>query len=252
LSNPADRPLYNHARHAVRSTARTLARALHAALPPACALCSAAGASICDRCARMLAHDGPACPGCALPSPAGARCGRCLAHPPAFDAAVAAGPYAFPLDRLIMRLKYGGALDAVAPLGARLAAAVHAADALRRVDALVALPLSPQRQRERGHNQAGEIARVLACSTGLPRIDALRRVAHGPPQASLPWRERARNARRAFEARGRVDGARIALVDDVMTTGSTAAAAAATLKRAGAARVEAWVVARTPRPAGAP
>ena len=200
----------------------------------------------------MLAFAGPSCPGCALPSPAGARCGRCLAHPPAFDAAVAAGPYAFPLDRLIMRLKYGGALDAVAPLGARLADAVRAADALRRVDALVAMPLSRERQRERGHNQAGEIARVLARSTGLPRIDALRRIAHGPPQASLPWRERARNARRAFEARGRVDGARIALVDDVMTTGSTAAAAAATLKRAGAARVEAWVVARTPRPGGAP
>ena len=224
--------------------------ALDVALPQRCALCAAAAGTscLCDACARALAPSMPSCPRCAVPSSSGATCGRCLAHPPAFDAALAAGLYAFPLDRLVLALKRGADLSIAAAFGALLARAAVAQGAIARVDALVPMPLAVERQRTRGMNQAREIAKALAGATGLPLARGLVRLRHGMPQAALPWRDRLRNVRGAFAApmTAPFDGLRIALVDDVMTTGATASAAAAALRRAGAARVEAWVVARTP------
>jgi ComF family protein len=230
-----------------RDATRTLRRALDAALPQRCALCACASDvdGLCRACALALAAAAPACPRCALPSPAGAVCGRCVSHPPAFDAALAAGAYAFPLDRLVLRLKFGVELSLAAALGARLATVAAASGATARVDVLCAVPLAPARQRRRGCNQAREIAKAVARGTGLPLVRGLERRRHDAAQAGLPWRERVRNVRGAFAATRALDGLRIALVDDVMTTGSTASAAAAALRRAGAARVEAWVVART-------
>ena len=113
----------------------------------------------------------------------------------------------------------------------------------------MALPLAPARQRERGFNQAREIAVHVARRTGLPLSVPLVRVTAGPPQTTLPWARRGRNVRGAFamslQAGSAVRGKRIALVDDVMTTGATVAEAARTLMSAGAGRVECWVVART-------
>ena len=227
---------------------RALRAAVAFALPQRCVLCARAtgNACLCDGCSRAIAPTGPACPRCALPTPAGAVCGRCMAHPPAFDAALAAGLYAFPLDRLVMRLKYAADLPLAQALGAHLARAAADAAAIARVDALVPMPLAAARQRTRGCNQAREIAKALAHATGLPIVRGLARLKHGVPQAALPWRERGRNVRDAFAVTRAFDGARLALVDDVMTTGATASAAAAVLHRAGAAHVEAWVVARTP------
>jgi ComF family protein len=117
-----------------------------------------------------------------------------------------------------------------------------------RPQQIVALPLSAPRQRERGFNQAGEIATRVAAATALPVFAPLERVGGALPQAALPWAARRRNMRGAFALRRPVRGARIALVDDVMTTGATLAEAAGVLIDAGALRVECWVVARTPRP----
>ena len=222
--------------------------AIALALPQRCALCTreCGRACLCESCAGALAPAGPACPRCAVPTPAGAVCGRCLARPPAFDAAIAAGLYAFPLDRLVMRLKYAADLPLAAALGTLLARAAAAAGAIGRVDALVPMPLAASRQRVRGCNQAREIAKALSRASGLPIARGLLRVRHGAPQAALPWRERVRNVRGAFATSSAFNGMRVALVDDVMTTGATASAAAAALRRAGAAHVEAWVVARTP------
>jgi ComF family protein len=233
-----------------RAAWRAMRAALDAALPQRCALCAAAAdaSCLCDACADALAPGGAACPRCAVPSPAGATCGRCLAHPPPFDAALAAGLYGFPLDRLVLALKHGADLSIAAALGTALARAARACGAVARVDALVPMPLAVERQRARGMNQAREIAKALGRAAGLPLASGLLRVRHGAPQAALPWRERLRNVRGAFAAAAPFDGVRVALVDDVMTTGATAAAAAAALRRAGAARVEAWVVARTPPP----
>ena len=179
-------------------------------------------------------------------------CGRCLAHPPPWTLTISALVYAFPVDRLLQQLKYGGRLALADWAGGTLAAAVDASLARRlpieTPDRIVALPLSATRQRERGFNQAREIAARIARAHALPLAEALTRVAGGPPQAALSWVERAANVRGAFAAQGDVRGARIALVDDVMTTGATLAEATRTLVSAGAARVECWVVARTFRP----
>ena len=243
LSNSANAALYKW-----RAAATGGVRAAVAfALPQRCALCACAtgDACLCGACLDAIATRVPSCPRCALPSPGGEPCGRCLVHPPAWDAAVAAGFYAFPLDRLVQRLKYGGDVPLASALGGLLADAVQAVGATSRVDAIVPMPLAAARQRERGYNQAREIARAVARATCLPLHGGLERSHHAVPQAALPWRERVRNVRGAFATSGALAGARVALVDDVMTSGATAAAAAAALRRGGASRVEAWVVART-------
>ncbi len=243
LSNSANATLYKW--HAAASAGVRAAVAV--ALPQRCALCACAcgEACLCDACLDAIATRPQACPRCALPSPAGVACGRCLVHPPAWDAAVAAGLYAFPLDRLVQRLKYGADLPLASALGGQLADAVAGAGAPSRVDAIVPMPLAAARQRQRGYNQAREIARAVARATGLPLEGGLERSRHAVPQAALPWRERVRNVRGAFATSRSFTGRRIALVDDVMTSGATAAAAAAAIRRGGAARVEVWVVART-------
>lgn len=174
---------------------------------------------------------------------------------PPFAATIAALVYAWPVDRLLQRMKYRGELALADWAGTIVAAAVRGRLDARvdgeTPDRVVALPLARARQRERGFNQAHEIAERVARATGLPLVSALERIAGGPPQAALPWSERRRNVRGAFAVRGEVRSARIALVDDVMTTGATLEEAAQALRRAGAAHVECWVVARTLPPGAA-
>jgi ComF family protein len=112
------------------------------------------------------------------------------------------------------------------------------------------MPLARSRQRERGFNQAVEIARVVSRRSGIALCHALARPLARPAQAGLAWRERQRNVRGAFTAVAPVTGRHVALVDDVMTSGATMEAAAGALLAAGAARVDAWVVARTLPPGG--
>ena len=233
-----------------RSWTQRLLQVARLGLPQRCALCVAPAAAglLCNACAADLPHLTSACPVCALPA-AHDFCGACLARPPPWSHATAAFVYAFPVDRLLVELKYGGQLALADWAGASLAARVEATLAARgnavpphRVSAL---PLSSTRQRERGFNQAREIARRVAHALALPLGAPLERVPGAVPQTALAWRERARNVRGAFVVRDDVRDVRIALVDDVMTTGATLAEATRTLLRAGAADVECWVVART-------
>ena len=243
-------------RAALRAGAARVADIVRAALPQHCELCvaSTAGSLVCADCASTLPRVPAACPVCALPSPEGTTCGACLAHPPPYAASVAAFVYAFPVDRLLQRIKYGGSIALTAWAGAALGTAVRAALARRCAengpDRIVALPLADARQRERGFNQAAEIAAHVAAACALPLAAPLARVGGGPPQAALPWARRRSNVRGAFAVRSEVRDARIALVDDVMTTGATLTEASRMLIGAGAARVECWVVARTLRPEG--
>lgn len=217
------------------------------ALPQRCELCAGSSGSdlVCAACTRDLPRLGAGCPVCALPTDSGVVCGSCLAHPPAFDATTAAFVYAFPVDRLIQAFKYQGRLA----LAHWCAAAILAERESRPrpdPDLMVALPLSLERQRERGYNQAAEIARALMARTGVPLLGSgVRRVRAAPPQATLPWSARAQNVRGAFGCEVDLSGRRLAVIDDVMTTGSSLAELAKTLKAAGAATVENWVVART-------
>jgi len=207
-----------------------------------CFLCrGAASAVLCAACERELPRLAPPlCPRCALPSPRGETCGRCLADPPHYDATVAALEYAFPADALVHSLKFRGEL-ALAPLLSGLMR--QRIPVNEKVDCLIPVPLSRQRLKERGYNQAVEIARHLG--QGRLLVSACERSRDTAPQLDLPFEERQRNVKGCFISRESLDGACVAVVDDVMTTGATLDEMAKTLKRAGAARVVNWVVART-------
>jgi len=208
-----------------------------------CFLCRGAARGIlCPACDADLPRlAGTLCPRCALPSPGSALCGRCLADAPRYDATVAALAYRFPADTLVHALKFRSQL-ALAPLmGDLLIEAIR-----ERIDLVVPVPLSRERLRERGYNQAAEIARHVARERRARlELTIVIRERDTRAQADLPWSDRARNVRGAFRCERSLDGAAIAVVDDVMTTGATLDELAATLKRAGAARVVNWVVART-------
>lgn len=200
-------------------------------------------AGLCKGCREDLPwHRAPRCPQCALPTPDGQLCGACLRQPPAFDRTHAALVYAFPADRMIPRLKYQGRLALAPALGTCLADAL--AD-VPRPDRLVPMPLHPARVRERGFNHATEIARTVGRRLDLPLdLDVCQRIRDTPPQQGLKHDARKRNVRGAFACSTGLSGQRIALVDDVMTTGTSLDELAATLKRGGAAEVSCWVVAR--------
>ena len=215
------------------------------------------GGGLCGDCRCRFAEQGPACcPRCALPSPGGQVCGACLRQPPVFAGCVAAAAYAFPWDRLVLRLKF----QAQPELAGLLAEVMHQAlnaphdrPASPAVQCLLPVPLSQARLAERGYNQAWELARRLARRQGLPaRADLLLRLRDTPHQLGLSRAERHRNLRDAMwvdPRAGGVAGLHLALVDDVLTTGGTAAAATLALRAAGAASVQVWVLARTPAPA---
>jgi ComF family protein len=208
-----------------------------------CELCGApAGqAGICAPCRADLPWIGLACRMCARPSAAPGRCDRCRRDPPPWVRAIAPLAWRFPVDALIGRFKYGGALHFGALLGRLLADACRG----RRPTGIVPVPLHPDRLAERGFNQARELALPVARAGRLPLLDGIcRRSTATPPQAGLTAQQRYRNLEGAFTATADLSGRRIAIVDDVFTTGSTAAALSRELLRAGAASVEVWAVAR--------
>ena len=206
-----------------------------------CLLCrGAARATLCTACDADVPRLSEArCPRCALASPSGELCGRCLAQPPQYDATVAALAYAFPADVLVHALKFRGEL-ALAPFLGKLILEKISGE---RVDCIIPVPLSAARLRERGYNQSVEIARHLG---GRLELDACLRERDAPPQAGLDRDARRRNVRGAFRCSRAFEGERIAVVDDVMTTGATLDELARTLKGAGAVKVVNWVVCRTP------
>ncbi len=221
-----------------------------------CVLCSARGASpkldLCADCRADLPVNESACVRCAEPLaqrtlPGPLTCGACLRRPPRFDAALCALRYAYPVDHMVQRLKYSGAVAYGRVLGELLAdrLGVHRAPL---PDCIIPMPLAQQRFRERGYNQAIEIAAVL--ERRLPvrvRTDLVERIRHTHEQAELDRQQRRRNLRGAFAMCGELPGGHVAIVDDVVTTGSTANELARVLKRAGARRVEVWAVARAGR-----
>ncbi|MBT0960501.1 ComF family protein [Denitromonas sp. IR12] len=198
---------------------------------------------MCAGCRRDLPMCLSACPRCALPGTGGETCGRCLKRPPAFDGTTALFSYDYPVDRLIQRLKYAsdfGVADALAQY-------VVGAVARPSVDVIVPVPLHPARLAERGFNQAVEIARPLAQAWEIALVTrGVARLRRTDDQVGLALSARRKNLRHAFSCEAKLDGARVLIIDDVMTTGATLDALALCLKRAGAASVCNLVIARTP------
>jgi len=201
---------------------------------------------ICAACSADLPWIGPACRLCARPLAVAGRCAACRQQPPPWSRAVAPLAWRFPVDALIGRFKYGGALHLGVLLGRLLAARLASDAAQGRPDGLLPVPLHPERLRERGFNQAQELARPVAAALRLPILDdtACARIIATPAQAGLSARQRTRNLESAFTASGLVAGLRLVVLDDVLTTGSTAQAIARALLQAGAAGIEVWTVAR--------
>lgn len=235
---------------------RAFLRLQAAVWPPICVLCGDAGQApahdLCVPCEAELPVNSPCCSICAEPlegEPAvGLRCGACLRRPPLFDKACCAFRYAHPVDHLVRGLKYHAAVAQGRVLGELLARrlAVTRSDALPEL--LIPVPLAGGRYRERGYNQAIELARYVEKRLGVElRTDLVERTRETPEQAGLGKNARRRNIRGAFAMLGKLSARHVAIVDDVITTGSTVNELAKVLKRAGATRVEAWAVARAGR-----
>ena len=208
-----------------------------------CLLCAADSgpALLCPGCLGDLpelpAHT---CPQCGERTTHGERCGQCLVQAPAFTSVYARFPSVFPGDRLIHALKYGHQLALANWFAQELASCLSHLS----IDGIIAMPLHPRRLRERGFNQAQEIARGLAATLKRPLIQALRRSGNAPAQAGLPLRERHANIRGVFECEQDLAGTRLLLVDDVLTSGATAGECARILRLHGALEVHVAVVAR--------
>ncbi|WP_374567889.1 phosphoribosyltransferase family protein [Ideonella sp.] len=223
-------------------------------LPAPCGVCGtwSQPAGLCADCLRRFAAATTRCTRCALRVPPEVSlCGDCIRELPLFERTVAAFDYAFPWDHAIAAFKFRGELQWSAPLARALA---HAAQGHgQAVDYVTAVPLADSRLRTRGYNQAWEIARRCAATLGLPaRHDLLHRLRDTPQQMQLKRDQRDANLRGAFmpgdaNARRAVQGRCVALVDDVMTTGTTANEASRALLEAGARSVHLWVLARTER-----
>ncbi|HUS24483.1 MAG TPA: ComF family protein [Candidatus Binatia bacterium] len=217
-------------------------------LPPRCRFCDQATPrlAMCEGCIAGLPWNRPACPRCAQPQAHDAPCARCLRAPPPFDCAWAAFRLELPVHQEIHRLKYGAQF-----LSARTLGELMARELLRRPEALpqrlLPVPLHSPRLRRRGYNQAVEIARVLAQRTGVVvDVDSVERWRPTAHQTGQSRAQRRRNLKGAFRAHADLSGLRLALIDDVITTGATAGELARVCCAAGAARVEVWAAARTP------
>jgi len=220
-------------------------------LPLRCLLCGAPGADgvdLCADCAAEMPRNRRCCARCALPlATAATLCGECQQHAPPWDAAWAPFRYGWPLDRLESRFKFGRDLAAGRVLSGLWQREPHPAEP---PSLLITVPLHRSRLRQRGYNQALELARPLARALGVPlRHDVLQRSRHTEAQTELDAVDRRRNVRGAFAlCPGLAPPAHVAILDDVMTTGATLAECASVLKRAGVPRVDVWALARAPSP----
>lgn len=233
-------------------------RAADALLPPRCLGCGAIAprdGALCGACWGGLSFiERPWCACCGLPFEFdiedGALCGGCAAGPPAFDAARAVLRYDDASRPLILSFKHGDRMQAGRHFGGWMART--GADLAQQADLVAPVPLHWRRLAARRYNQSAELARGVAAAAGIGLcVDLLRRTRATPSQGGLTRRARRLNVRGAFAVaphrREAIRDAHILLVDDVMTTGATVEAAARTLKRAGASRVDVLVLARVVR-----
>jgi ComF family protein len=238
----------------MRAVYQSLDRLQFALLPGHCLLCAMGSnrpLDLCAPCEAELPWITHGCRRCALPLPAAELlCGRCQAQEPPFSQVVAPLAFAPPLDQLLRDWKQQPQ-PALGRLFADLLASHLRVGRLASApppELLLPVPSHPRRLRQRGFNQAQELAVGLGRRLGI-EVDChlLKQRGSGVDQRQLDFKARQRNLRDAFVVKGLLAGRRVAVVDDVVTTGATAQAMSRVLRRAGAIEVEVWAVARTPR-----
>lgn len=230
-------------------------RALQRVLwPPLCLLCGGVGTppstDLCRGCEGDLVPLGAGCARCAHPLADGVTgqvCGDCLRRPPPFQRSFCAFRYEAPLDELVRAFKYRGNTAS-----GRVLAKLFCDQLNTRPrplpECIVPVPLSPRRYRDRGFNQAIELGTHIERQLRVPlRADVLIRIRDTAEQAGLKPLDRRRNVRRAFALARPFAATHVAILDDVMTTGSTVSEVARVLRRAGVQDVEVWAIARAGR-----
>lgn len=221
-------------------------------LPCHCTLClekSGRDIALCPRCEQNLPWIALPCSYCALPlanSIGGAQpiCGECLYQAPVYEYLQALFDYQWPVHQFVSKLKFGSHLHFAKMLGSLMS---HKLKALTPVDCMVAMPLHPKRQRERGFNQALEIAKIIAKKQQI-RLDlfSCQRVKYTKAQASLSAKRRADNMHySAFKISPKLRARHVLVIEDVVTTGSTVVAFTKALKQSGVETVEIWACCRT-------
>jgi len=221
-------------------------------LTPTCIACGNRGSStldLCDSCQRQSSFNARCCSRCSIPLALeqAAVCGACLRRPPRYQASYCAFEYGYPIAELVRTLKYGHSLSHARVLGTLLANYLQQCHREDWPQCIVPVPLSNERYLERGFNQAIELGRVIESQLQIPmNTQLLQRVRHTIEQAGLSRRERKKNLRNAFAVTSHEMPDYIAILDDVVTTGSTMNEIARTLRRAGVKQIEVWAVARAP------
>lgn len=216
-------------------------------LPRICVLCNqyhSENHAICTLCRAHLKAIGPACRYCALPLPESVFlvCGQCCKHKPYVDNVIA--PYAFeePLRTLLHEFKYHEGLYLCSFLAALIAEALPSN--ARNTQCLIPVPMHPKRLRQRGFNQAVELAKHLGHVLGIPYdVAHCIKITNTAPQASLNAKQRRRNLRHAFQVKP-LPYQHVTLIDDLITTGSTINELAKALKHHGVSQIDVWCCAR--------
>lgn len=222
-----------------------------AVLPPRCLMCGEVHIDpqdLCAACLSELPRNSPSCIRCAMPLEGGhGICGECLKSPPPFELAAAPWLYAGGIASLLPRFKFHAELACGRLLASLTLEALRHWEGWHGVDLVIPVPLHANRLRQRGYNQALELARPLAQAHGLRLVpQGLLRIRETAPQTALSGDARRRNLRGAFAVNDVPDDAGVLLIDDVFTTGATLREAATSLRRAGAARVHVLAMARVP------
>jgi len=210
---------------------------------------------ICTPCLSAVEPMGRSCRTCASPieasqaaqsePDAGSSCGQCLQKPPAFQKVIAATRYRFPVDKALSELKFNKQLHFARSLSHVLERRVRLSyQDTSYPEALVAIPLHPKRLSERGFNQSEIITKHLANTLSIPHNNALTRIKDTPHQIGLSEKQRRKNLNNAFYLQKPLPS-HIALVDDVVTTGSTVSEAAKLCLQNGVKQVDVWCLAKT-------
>ncbi len=235
--------------HHLRHLWPLLSNRLSLVFPRHCLFClekTYSHSDLCHYCAATLSLNSPCCLHCAEPleqnSP---QCGHCLSHTSHYDQVFSPYQYSAEMAYLIKQFKYQQKIYYARTLSELFIARSYQSSYFSLPQLLIPIPMHYQRLRQRGYNQAVELTRLLASHYDLP-FDYLSfiRQRHTRLQAEMTARKRQKNVRNAFALKTAIRYSHIALVDDVMTTGSTVNEAARTLKAAGIKKVDVWTIAR--------